>query len=39
MFLINFFIHYRKHCQQGDSYGEHHQQKSCTFNANIYRYI
>jgi len=26
MFLINFFIYYRKRCQQDDSYGEHHQQ-------------
>jgi len=23
MFLINFFIHYKKRCQQGDSYEEH----------------
>jgi len=26
MFLINFFIHYRKRCQQDDSCGEYHQQ-------------
>jgi len=25
MFLINLFIHYKKHCQQGDFNGEHHQ--------------
>jgi len=25
MFLINFFIHYRKRCQQDDSCGEHQQ--------------